>query len=86
MKNCQEITLRKLQKPKIEYPHTYIAELVQNMTKIGFLTKVTGQRPLGGYITFRFKNYNININFITIIAIETATLTLNLITLAVYIA
>ena len=51
---------------EFEYPHPYRAELVQNMPKIGFLTK----------IGFLFGKYlrNINIDYITMIAVKTAIL------------
>ena len=48
--NTPRKNLQKTVDVKIEYSHSYRAELVQNMPKIGFMTKITIQRPLGDWI------------------------------------
>ena len=62
-----------------------MAELVQNMPKIVFLTNLQAKTPLGvGLFLGKYLSI-ININYITMIVIQTATLPFILIKSVVYI-
>ena len=51
--NTPRTNSKRTVKIKIEVSRLYRAEIVQNMPKIRFLTKITGQILLGDWIPFR---------------------------------